>query len=111
MAQAWCCRRWSRRKIAGSNAALSLNLEARKAERARLEAERLARENSRRTERSQPPLATVGELDTSKLPDVVLDQAAEVMTDMVRLSKAPTPLLKKPAAAPAKSVTAQRKTG
>jgi hypothetical protein len=41
----------------------------------------------------------------------VLDQAAEVMTDMVRLSKAPAQLPKKPAAAPTKSVTAQRKTG
>ena len=108
--------RWLVNDIAAIDAqrerrALSLNLEARKAERARLEAERLARENSRRTERSQPPLANVGELDTSKLPDVVLDQAAEVMTDMVMLSKAPAQLPKKPAAAPAKSVTAQRKTG
>ncbi|NDE02594.1 MAG: hypothetical protein EBZ91_12790, partial [Gammaproteobacteria bacterium] len=108
--------RWLVNDIAALDAqrerrSVSLNLEARKAERTRLEAERLARENSRRSERAQPPLSSVGDLDASKQPDVVLDQAAEVMTDMVMLSRTPAQAPKKPAAAPTKSVTAQRKTG
>jgi carboxyl-terminal processing protease len=108
--------RWLVNDIAAINAqrerrTMSLNLVVRKAERARLEAERLSRENSRRIERSQPPLANVSELDTSKLPDVVLNQAAEVITDMVILSKAPAQSPKKPAAARAKSGTARRTTG
>jgi carboxyl-terminal processing protease len=108
--------RWLVNDIAAIDAqrerrSVSLNLEARKAERTRLEAERLGRENSRRSERAQPPLSSVGDLDASKQPDVVLDQAAEVMTDMVMLSRTPTQEPKKPATAPTKSVTAQRKTG
>ena len=62
---------------------LSLNLEKRKAERARLESDRLARENTRRAARAEPPLGSIAELDTAKLPDVILDQASEVMVDML----------------------------
>ena len=63
--------------------AVSLNLKARQAERVRLDAERLARENARRTSLGQPPLKAVEELEKVDGPDVVLDQAAEVMADMV----------------------------
>ena len=80
---------------------LSLNLEKRRAERNRLEADRLARENARRAARAETPLASIEDLDASKQPDVVLDQAAEVMVDMLKLS-APT----KPAKP--KTVTAKR---
>src|SRR4051794_27277597 len=62
---------------------LSLNLEQRKAERERLEKDRLARENARRSALSLPALKTSEELADAKFPDTVLDQAAEVMTDMV----------------------------
>jgi carboxyl-terminal processing protease len=62
---------------------LSLNLQTRKAEREKLEKDRLARENARRAAQNLPPLKTSEELADAKFPDTVLDQATEVMTDMV----------------------------
>ena len=62
---------------------LSLNLQTRKSERERLERERLTRENARRTAQNLPALKNSEELADAKFPDTVLDQAAEVMTDMV----------------------------
>ena len=58
---------------------VSLNLKARKEERARLDADRLARENARRTSLGQPALKSAEDLETEEAPDVVLDQAAEAM--------------------------------
>jgi len=63
--------------------AVSLNLEERRAERTRLEAERLARENARRASRAEPPLAAFKDIDGAKFPDVQLDQSAQVMADML----------------------------
>lgn len=63
---------------------ISLNLEKRKAERSRLETERIARENARRSARAETPIKSIAELDGAKLPDVILDQAAEVMVDMLK---------------------------
>jgi len=64
---------------------VSLNLKVRREERAREDKERLERENSRRAAKNLPPLKTVAELDKSKdeQPDVMLDQAAQIMTDVV----------------------------
>jgi carboxyl-terminal processing protease len=62
---------------------VSLNLKTREAERARIDAERLARENQRRTALGQPALKTSEEIDAAEAPDVVLEQASEVMADMV----------------------------
>jgi carboxyl-terminal processing protease len=62
---------------------LSLNLQQRKDERERLDRERLTRENARRAAQKLPPLKSSEELAEAKFPDTVLDQATEVMTDMV----------------------------
>lgn len=62
---------------------VSLNLAERRAERERLEKERLTRENSRRTAKGEKPLASLEELAATEPPDIVMDQAAEVMADMV----------------------------
>src|SRR5262245_2231696 len=62
---------------------VSLNLKARQEERTRLEKDRLARENARRAAQGMPALKNSEELADAKFPDTVLDQAAEVMTDMV----------------------------
>jgi carboxyl-terminal processing protease len=62
---------------------VSLNLNARREERAHEDHDRLARENERRAAKSQPPLKSVEELEKSEAPDVVLTQAAEIMADMV----------------------------
>ena len=71
-----------------SQKSLSLNIETRKADRAALESERLARENERRAARQQPALKAIGELDSAELPDVILDQAVQVAGDMVQFGSA-----------------------
>ena len=64
---------------------VSLNLKARREERARLEKERLERENSRRAAKNLAPLKSIEELDKSKdeAADVVMEQATQIMADMV----------------------------
>jgi carboxyl-terminal processing protease len=84
--------RWLVEDIAALNrlrdqSVISLNLEKRRAERTMLEANRLSRENARRVARSESPLSSIEDLDASKQPDVVLDQSAEVMVDMLKLSE------------------------
>jgi carboxyl-terminal processing protease len=80
--------RWLVADLAANDAvrkqtSLSLNLQTRKAEREQLEKDRLSRENARRAAQGLPPLKNAEELADAKFPDTVLDQAAEVMTDMV----------------------------
>jgi carboxyl-terminal processing protease len=64
---------------------VSLNLKERRDERTRVDKERLERENSRRSAKNLTPLKSVEELEKSKddAADVVLDQATQVMADMV----------------------------
>ena len=62
---------------------ISLSLKQRRDERTRLDQERLTRENQRRTASAQPLLKTVEELEAREAPDAVLEQATEVMADMV----------------------------
>lgn len=64
---------------------VSLNLRARKAERERLDQERLARENARRGARGLKSLATVEELDSAETVDVLLGEASEIVADMAVL--------------------------
>jgi carboxyl-terminal processing protease len=70
---------------------VSLNLKVRREERAREDKERLDRENSRRVAKNLPPLKSVAELDKTKedQPDVMLDQAAQIMTDVVTAGRGP----------------------
>ncbi len=64
---------------------VSLNLKVRREERAREDKERLDRENARRTAKNLPPLKSVEDLDKAKddEPDVMLEQAAQIVTDML----------------------------
>jgi carboxyl-terminal processing protease len=64
---------------------VSLNLKARRDERARLDKDRLERENARRAAKNLPPYKTTEELDKVKddSPDIVLTQSAEIMADIV----------------------------
>jgi carboxyl-terminal processing protease len=65
---------------------VSLNLKERRDERTRLDKERLDRENSRRAAKNLPPVKSIEELEKSnkdEAADVVLDQATQVMADMV----------------------------
>jgi carboxyl-terminal processing protease len=72
---------------------VSLNLKTRREERARMERERLDRENSRRAAKNLPPLKSVEELEKNKdeAADVVLEQATQVMADMVTGARPLTP--------------------
>jgi len=64
---------------------VSLNLQVRRDERARIDKERLERENARRAVKNLQPVKSVEELEKNKdeAADVVLDQATQVMADMV----------------------------
>jgi carboxyl-terminal processing protease len=71
---------------------VSLNLKVRREERARIDRERLERENSRRVAKNLPPVKTVEELEKATkddAADVVLDQATQVMADMVTNGRTP----------------------
>jgi carboxyl-terminal processing protease len=63
---------------------VSLNLKVRREERTRIDKERLERENSRRAAKNLPAYKSVEELDKAKdTTDVVLDQASQVMADVL----------------------------
>ncbi|MGH8268122.1 MAG: carboxy terminal-processing peptidase, partial [Steroidobacteraceae bacterium] len=64
---------------------VSLNLKVRRDERAREDKERLERENSRRVAKNLPPFKSVEEMEKTRdhEPDVMLDQAAQIMADIV----------------------------
>ncbi|HEY5559128.1 MAG TPA: carboxy terminal-processing peptidase [Steroidobacteraceae bacterium] len=64
---------------------VSLNLVKRRAERDAVDAERLARENARRSARGLAPLADIGALDSAEAPDAVLDEAVEIAADAAQL--------------------------
>jgi carboxyl-terminal processing protease len=65
-----------------SRDSVSLNIETRKAERATLEASRLARENARREARGLPRLESIEELDAAELGDALLAEASEIAADL-----------------------------
>ena len=64
---------------------MSLNIEARRAEREANVAKRLERENARRAALQLEPLASIEELEEAEAPDVHLDQAASIVTDLAIL--------------------------
>ena len=64
--------------------AVSLNLKARQVERESQRQEQLARENTRRSARGEPPLKSVEELPDDP-PDAILDEAAQIAADLGRL--------------------------
>jgi carboxyl-terminal processing protease len=65
--------------------AVSLNLETRKADLEERRAARLIRENSRRNARGLDALESLENMDADELPDVLLNQAAEILTDLATM--------------------------
>ena len=59
-----------------------LNINERKSEREENLARRLERENARRAALQLEPLATIEELEALEAPDIHLDEAAAIVTDM-----------------------------
>lgn len=66
------------------SASVSLNLEARRRERAEQERERLERENTRRAANGLPALKSLEELKADDQPDVQMLQAVAMVTDLTR---------------------------
>ncbi len=64
---------------------LSLNLETRKAEREEELEGRLARENARRAALDLEPIESLDDLEDGEFPDILLDQAAGIVTDLAGL--------------------------
>ncbi len=79
---------------------VSLNMVARKAERERLDAERLERINTRRTAHTQVPLKSLEELKADDEPDANLAETAQIVTDLEQqlLPPAPTRVSQAPSA-------------
>ena len=68
-----------------SRRSISLNLETRKAEREALRDARLKRENTRRSALGLEQLDSIEALEDEELPDILLDEAATIVTDMALL--------------------------
>ena len=68
-----------------SKKAVSLNIDKRMQEREESMNRRLERENARRAALQLEPLATIEELEKMDAPDVQLDQAADIVTDLAVL--------------------------
>jgi len=65
--------------------AVSLNMETRNAELEDRRAARLVRENNRRIARGLDPLESLESVDENEAPDVLLNQAAEILTDLATM--------------------------
>jgi len=74
-----------------SRTRVSLNIEARRDEREAERVRRLARENERRAALGLEPLETVEALEEVELPDVQLDEAADIVADLAELRELPPP--------------------
>ncbi len=68
-----------------SQKTISLNMEARRAEREQDLANRLKRENDRRVALNLEPVESLDDIEADDLPDVLLDQAAGIVTDLATL--------------------------
>lgn len=68
-----------------SQKTVSLNIEARRTERKVDLEDRLKRENDRRKALSLPVVESLDDIEVNELPDVLLDQAAGIVTDLATL--------------------------
>lgn len=69
---------------------VALNIDKRRVEREESMARRLERENTRRAALDLEPLASMEELEDAETPDVQLDQAAGIVTDLAEMSAVAT---------------------
>ncbi len=69
---------------------VALNIDKRREEREESIARRLERENTRRTALQLEPLESMEELEDAEMPDVQLDVAADIVTDLAEMMAMPT---------------------
>ncbi len=74
---------------------ISLNTETRRTERETTRQKRLDRENQRRAANGLEPIESLDALADGEQPDILLDEATEIVTDLVRLNEERYPLLTK----------------
>jgi len=74
---------------ARSRKTVSLNIETRQSERTTERERRLARENGRRAALGLEPVESVEELEEAEFPDVQLNEAADIVTDLAELRQDP----------------------
>jgi carboxyl-terminal processing protease len=68
-----------------SQKTISLNIDKRRTERKEDLERRLKRENDRRTALNLEPVESLDDIETDELPDVLLDQAAGIVTDLATI--------------------------
>ena len=73
-----------------SQNAVSLNIDARKLEREERRATRLERENERRLAVGLDPIESLEDISEDEQRDILLDQAAEILTDLAGLNNTST---------------------
>jgi len=75
---------------------VSLNLVARRDERTRDDKTMLSLDNKRRAALGLPPLTSAEQIDKGKdkIPDVILNQATDIMADMIALDRSGLPIEK-----------------
>ncbi len=84
---------------------VSLNLTERRDERTREDKTMLSLDNKRRAALGLPPLTSAEQIDKGKdkIPDVILDQAADITADMIALDHSSMPIEKTASTAPSGS--------
>ena len=68
---------------------ISLNIEARREQRREELERRLNRENERRVALNLEPIESLDDIEEEELPDVLLDQAADIVTDLATMREVP----------------------
>ena len=76
-------KREARSRRRREHTSVSLNIETREREREELDARKLALENARREARGLEPLASLEDMSEDEIPDVQLNEAAEVVVDLM----------------------------
>ena len=69
---------------------VSLNIETRRAQRAANLEAALTRENARRTALNLEPIESLDDIDEEDIPDVQLEQATKIVTDMATMREVPS---------------------
>ncbi len=69
---------------------VALNIDKRREEREESMARRLERENARRAALQLEPLESLEELEDAEMPDVQLNEAADIVTDLAEMMSMPT---------------------
>ena len=74
-----------------SRKSLSLNIDARREEREQDLESRLERENERRAALGLDPVESLDDIEDEEIPDILLDQAAGIVTDLAQMRELDSP--------------------